>query len=100
MTQLFTQGRWTVTEGREQEFIQAWRELADWTGENVDGASWAKLLQDRDRPNVFISFGKWTDMDAIQRWRSNPGFAERIGTMRGMLEDFEAQILDAVVEHE
>ncbi len=31
MDQLYTHGTWKVKRGREDEFIDAWRELAEWT---------------------------------------------------------------------
>ena len=98
MVELFTYGRWTVEEGRETEFVDAWRELAEWSLATIPGAGWARLLQDRERPNVFLSFGPWDDLNAVQEWRSHEGFVERIGNMRGLLQDFEANILDPVAE--
>ena len=98
MSELFTHGRWTVTPGKEEEFVAAWNDLAEWTGANIPGAGWAKLLRDRERPNVFLSFGPWDSLSTIQEWRSSEGFTQRIGSMRGMLEDFEAVILDVAAE--
>ena len=98
MAEVFTYGRWTVTPGKHDEFQAAWRDLADWTLANIEGAGWAKLLMDGEDPNLFLSFGTWTDPAAIQRWRSSDGFAEHIGRMRGLLDDFEAHIAQVVVD--
>ena len=98
MTEIFTYGRWTVAPGKQDEFQQAWQDLADWTRANIEGAGWSKLLLDGEDPNLFLSFGTWDDPDAIQRWRSSTGFAEHIGRMRGLLEDFEAHIAQTVAE--
>ncbi|HYI45313.1 MAG TPA: antibiotic biosynthesis monooxygenase family protein [Actinomycetota bacterium] len=100
MSELFTCGRWQVAPGKEDEFVAAWRELADWTSTSISGAGWAKLLRDRENPNVFLSFGRWDSMGALQEWRSAGGFTERIGKMRGLLEDFEAKILETTAEIE
>ncbi len=51
MSDLFTHGRWVVKDGMEEEFIQLWDDLADWTAELVVGNSWAVLLQPTIRSN-------------------------------------------------
>ena len=98
MAELFTYGRWTVVPGKHDEFQQAWQDLAQWTLDNIEGAGWAKLLLDGEDPNLFLSFGIWNDPAAIQQWRTSDGFAEHIGRMRGLLEDFEAHIAQTVAE--
>ena len=37
MAEIYTSGSWVVKEGREQEFIDAWRELAQWTKGEIGG---------------------------------------------------------------
>ena len=54
------------------------------------------LLRDRDRPNVFISFGPWPSIDEVDRFRSSAAFRESVGRMRELLESFETQTLDEV----
>ena len=100
MPKLYTYGRWTVAEGKHDEFIEAWRDLAQWTVDNIEGAGWSKLMLDGEDPNLFLSFGPWEDSSAIMNWRSSEGFAARIGNMRGLLQDFEAHIAQTVVEIE
>jgi heme-degrading monooxygenase HmoA len=94
MSQLYTSGKWTVVTGREEEFVAAWSELAEWTSAEIPGSSWATLLQHRDKPNVFLSFGPWESAEAIAAWRKSPGFQQRVGRIRGMLEDFEPGVFD------
>ncbi len=83
---LFTPGRWRVRESREHDFIDAWRELGQWTAANIDGGTWAKLIQGRDDPRDFLRFGPWRDEEAISRWRADPGFQERVGRIQELLE--------------
>jgi len=87
--QLYTCGRWAVVPGREEEFVTAWTELAEWTAANVSGASWATLLQEEGSESRFISFGPWASLNAIEGWRASAGFQERVGRIREMLESFE-----------
>lgn len=98
MSQVYTSGRWTVLPGREDEFVAAWSELAQWTFAEVPGSSWARLLQHQEKPNVFVSFSPWQSADAIAAWRESPGFQGRVEGIRGMLENFEPEVFDSRVE--
>ena len=98
MSQLYTSGRWTVVPGREDEFVKAWSEMAEWTSAEIPGNSWATLLQHREEPNVFVSFGPWESAEAIAAWRESPGFQEHVGRIRGMLEGFEPGVFDCRVQ--
>ena len=89
MPGLYTCGTWVVKQGREDEFIAAWQELAEWTLEEVGGTSWARLVQNEEQPNVFMSFGPWTSHDAIDNWRSSDGFRDRVAKIRDLLDSFE-----------
>jgi hypothetical protein len=92
MAEIWTHGVWTVKPGREDEFVRAWRELVP-VG-TAAGAGAPTLLCDRDRPNVFRSFGPWPDLDAIQRFRSE--IRPRLGEMNDLLEGVELFTLDEV----
>jgi quinol monooxygenase YgiN len=98
MAQVFTHGRWVVRPGSESDFVVAWQELADWTGKEVAGANWARLLRDSNEPNVFFSFGPWDSLEAVESWRQKPGFQDRIARIRGMLQGFEATICELAGE--
>ena len=93
---VWSSGTWTVRHGHEDEFVAAWREFASWSAAQFPGAR-AWLLRDRDRPNVFVSVGPWPSDDAVAAWRALPGFGERIGRIRPLLESFEPRTLDDVV---
>lgn len=94
MGQLYTSGRWTVLAGREEEFVAAWSEMAEWTSAAIPGSSWATLLQHQEKPNVFLSFGPWESADAIAQWRASLGFQERVERIRPLLEAFEPGVFD------
>lgn len=96
MTEPYTCGIWIVKPGHEEQFIAAWQDLADWTGREVPGSRWAKLLRDRSTPNRFVSFGPWDSLEAIEHWRSLAGWQERVGRIRGLLDGLEPSTLDLV----
>jgi len=89
MERLYTAGIWTVQPGREDDFVDAWEELARWTLDNISGSKWARLLQNRDDETRFVSFGPWESVDAIEQWRASPGFQERVERIQSMLEAFQ-----------
>ena len=92
MANVWTHGIWTVKDGREDEFVAAWRELVP-LGLGL-GAGDPKLLRDRERTTVFLSFGSWPDPDTVERFRAE--LRPRIGEMNDLLESFETFTLDEV----
>jgi hypothetical protein len=92
MPNIWTHGVWTVKPGCEDEFVAAWRGLVG-IGEEL-GSGEPKLLRDRERTNVFRSFGPWSDLDAIGGFRAAIG--PRIGEMNRLLESFETFTLDEI----
>ena len=100
MVELYTYAVWIVKSGCEDEFVSRWREMAEWTAENVPGSGTARLLQDEDHPGRFISLGPWESREAVSSWRSLLGFQERIGRMRELLETFTRSTLTQRAEVE
>jgi heme-degrading monooxygenase HmoA len=82
--QSFTTGIWNVKKGKEQEFITAWKELADWTFKTMDGGS-AHLLQDSKDQSRFISVGTWTSENNIQKWRETTQFKTALEKINNLL---------------
>lgn len=89
MPELYTCGIWQVAPGSEEDFVSAWRDLAEWTVKHTPGAGAATLVQDIGQPNRFLSFGPWESAQAIDAWRASSGFQERVGKMQALLEAFE-----------
>jgi heme-degrading monooxygenase HmoA len=82
-----------VKPGLEDEFIRRWEALAEWSA--LQGlAAKAILLRDIDDPTRFVSFGPWESIEAIRRWRSAPGFHERVAQLQEVLDDFEPRTLE------
>lgn len=90
---VWTHGRWIVKPGSEKEFVAAARELALALHEEL-GSPLPTFLRDRDRPNVFLTFGRWENLEAIERFRM--AAMPRITEMHPLLDHFEAFTLDEV----
>ncbi len=75
-------GYWTVKPGKEEEFINSWKEFAEWTMHNVEGPKGeARLIRSLDDTRSFVSFGEWKDWGRVQEWRATAefrAFAERV----------------------
>jgi heme-degrading monooxygenase HmoA len=94
---VFTLGIWTVKEGREDEFVRAWRDLAERTKEDFPDET-ATLLCDREQRNRFVSFGPWESLDQIEQWRDSTTFKEGVGRIREFLDEFAPSTLDVAAE--
>lgn len=95
MSEVWTFARWVAIPGKEEEFVEAWGDLAEWTVTQFPDAK-GTLLRDRDVPNVFFSFGPWRDPDQVQAWRASEGFGQRVSRIRELVEEFEPHTLDPV----
>jgi quinol monooxygenase YgiN len=98
MDEVWTSGIWTAKPGRGDEFVAAWHEFAEWTADahHPDRRAW--LLRDRENPDVYVSIGPWPNLAAVDSWRADPLFRERVGRIRGLLESFEPRTLDPILE--
>lgn len=96
MGNVWTHGVWTVKQGREDEFVALWRDLAARRVAELRTAAPPTLLRDRDNPNVFVSFGPWPTLDEIRTYRTSL-FHEAYQRMTDLLDSFESRTLDEVV---
>ena len=97
MGQPYTYAVWGFKAGEEGEFVRRWTGFADWTGWEGLAAA-AKLLRDTEDPSGCVSFGPWESLDAIRRWRHEPGFHERVARLHEVLESFEPSTLELIVD--
>ena len=93
---IYTLGVWHVRRGREEEFVRAWDELAQWTVES-GFESHGTLVRDREVPYRFVSFGPWPSIEAARAWRDSAGFGERLERLEELVDKFEPQTYDVVL---
>jgi quinol monooxygenase YgiN len=98
--QPYTVGKWVTKVGSEKAFIAEWESFAQWTSRNQGGAGTGCLLQDQEKPQQFISFGPWENVESINAWRERPEFKEFVAKVRGLLEEFQPQTLLIVASSE
>jgi heme-degrading monooxygenase HmoA len=92
---VYTLGVWFVKEGREDESIRAWDDLAEWTVENGH-ESHGTLVRDREVPHRFVSFGPWPSAEAAERWRDSVGFRERFARIEELDDRCEPETLNLI----
>ncbi|HCP61557.1 MAG TPA: antibiotic biosynthesis monooxygenase [Actinobacteria bacterium] len=95
MPNVWTHGVWTVKEGHEDTFVRAWSGLVREASARFEGSP-PILLRDRDRPNVFRTFGSWASIEVVEAFRASELFQHAVGEIRPMLEGLETFTLDEV----
>ena len=95
MTSVWTHGTWTVQPGQEDAFVEAWEGLAR-ASIGRFGTAPPTLLRDRERPNVFVTFGPFAGAEEVEVFRASDLFHEGVGTIRPLLESFDAATLDQI----
>jgi heme-degrading monooxygenase HmoA len=98
--QPYTAGSWLVWSGREDEFVAAWTEFTAWSLEHAPGAESFVLIRHAAEPQRFLSFGAWTDADAVAAWRGSDEFRDRLGRCRALCEQFDGRDYTAAAAQE
>lgn len=58
--------------GREDEFVDAWRELAEFFMKLPQPPLWGRLLRSTAEPSVFYTFGPWAEPDDLAAMLAHP----------------------------
>jgi quinol monooxygenase YgiN len=99
MGSIFTNGVWTAKAGREEEFVAAWQDLADWVVATFpDAARPPSLYRDLDDRTRFVAFDEWDGAEAIVACRRHPDFRQRVDALlSGPVQSVEGAMLEPVV---
>jgi heme-degrading monooxygenase HmoA len=95
METVYTSGTWQPSPGREEAFVAAWQELADWAS-GIPGAGRLSLTRDLHEQGRYVSFGDWSSDDAVRRWKSLPEFKERMAQVLQHVGEFQSAELGLV----
>jgi quinol monooxygenase YgiN len=72
----FSLGIWHIRESKEDEFIELFKNFAEFVFDRNLGALEVYLLQDIQQPGHFITSGPWESLQKIDEWRKLPEFKE------------------------
>ena len=97
MAEAYTLTVWRVKPDQEEEFVRRWTDFADLARRQGLTAP-ARLLRDVEDPSRFVSFGPWKGLKEIAQWRSGPEFHQRVSRLQEVLDGFEPQALELVIE--
>ncbi len=76
---VYTLAMWRVREGKEGEFIEAWKDLGRLFSQlPMPPGGKGTLVQSLNEPLLFYSFGEWSSLEAIQTMRQNAQAQEGI----------------------
>lgn len=96
----YTLGIWKVKPEKEKDFIKEWTNFASWTGRNINGSGKAHLLQDKENPLRFISFGSWDSEESITHWRNYKEFKTFVEKVKELCDEFQPNTLNEVSSSE
>jgi heme-degrading monooxygenase HmoA len=87
--QSYSAGEWKVRAGSEEEFVQRWTTIIEWSLENAPGAGSFVLVRSAEDPTKFLSLGSWESQQAQQAWREMPRHQELLDQCRELCEEFD-----------
>jgi heme-degrading monooxygenase HmoA len=85
----YSSGEWLVRAGCEEDFIESWTNLAQWSMNNAPGAESVVLVRSTEEPRRFLSLGGWENQEAQQAWREMPEMQKLLSQCRELCEEFE-----------
>lgn len=97
MPEIYTNALWTVKQGQEEAFIQAWHEFAEWA-KSQPGAGTFGLSRDVEDESRFMSFAPWASFDELMAWRATDEFAAHLERLRQYVERFRPSTYELILE--
>ena len=85
----YSSGEWLVSEGSEEEFIEAWASFIEWSLDNAPGAESFVLVRSTEKPRKFLSLGAWESQEAQEVWREMPRMQVMLGQCRALCDEFD-----------
>jgi heme-degrading monooxygenase HmoA len=81
----YTLALWRVQPGRQDEFVQAWKDLGEvFRGLPDPPGGEGTLLQSVEDPQRFYSFGWWQRLEDVQAMRTNPAAGAAIARLAAL----------------
>jgi hypothetical protein len=84
---VFTLGVWRVREGRESEFVEAWKLLGETFRRLPHPPGPGTLVQSLDDPRLFYSFGPWRKLEDVTEMRAHPDTPAALGRLAALCDE-------------
>ena len=85
--EVYTLGVWRVKNGKQGEFVEAWKGLGRLFRGLPHPPGQGTLLQSLDEPRQFYSFGPWRTLDDIHEMRRRPDVSRETGKLMDLCEE-------------
>ncbi len=93
---IYAAGIWSVKQGKEEEFLKIWTDLANWTKANEMCSISVVLLQDLEQKNLFMSFGPWNTSACVQAWQQQPEFKAALAKLKELCDEIKLSTMKSV----
>lgn len=80
--QSYTLAMYRVKDGKEDDFITGWDELAETFSSLADPPLWGTLIRHKTNRTLFYSFGPWRKEEHVLAMRSNSGAKEAFAKLQ------------------
>lgn len=84
---VYTLGVWRVKDGKQQDFVEAWKDLGRHFSDLPHPPGEGTLLQSLDEPERFYSFGPWRSLDDVEEMRRHPGTPAAIDELVALCDE-------------
>jgi heme-degrading monooxygenase HmoA len=64
----------------------------------MPGAGAARLVRDLSDPRHYLSFAPWESAAAMQEWKSNPEFGQRMAAVQEHVSEFNPSEFELVAQ--
>ena len=83
----YTLAYWKVKENKEMEFKNIWEKELAAAFIAVNPYAKGTLIQSLDNPNIFYSFGPWSNLELMQKARANEKVRSIIAKLASLCDD-------------
>ncbi len=94
MADNYASGTWHVKDGRDEDFIERWKEFIRWSRETYPAMLEARLMRDRGTPGHYLSVSEWSDPASRDAWKQDEGFKTRMGACVELCENMKGADYD------
>ncbi|MGA7097851.1 MAG: hypothetical protein WB245_09820 [Acidimicrobiia bacterium] len=85
--EVYTLGVWRIKEGKETEFVEAWKALSSFFRGLPRPPGTGTLVQSTDEPSLFYSFGPWQTLADVEAMRSHPNTRDELARLTDLCEE-------------
>lgn len=96
--QPFTLARYRVKTGREEDFMERWRDLVRAFYRLPASPLWGTLIRSRSNAQEFYAFGPWREDAHVAAMRADPTIKQAFARIAELCEDMDSGDY-TVIEH-